>query len=47
MTRKPATTPSCELYDGCAAPATYCPHPGGHMWPGFGAQAVLELMKKL
>jgi poly(3-hydroxybutyrate) depolymerase len=47
MTRKATATPSCELYDGCAAPATYCPHPGGHMWPGFGAQAVLELMKKL
>jgi poly(3-hydroxybutyrate) depolymerase len=47
MTRKPAATPNCELYDGCTAPASYCPHPGGHMWPGFGARAVIELMEKL
>jgi poly(3-hydroxybutyrate) depolymerase len=47
MTRKPAGTAPCELYDGCAAPATYCPHPGGHMWPGFASKAVIELVEKL
>ena len=49
MTRKPAATAPCEQYDGCAAGfvTSYCAHPGGHQWPAFGGQAVVEALQKL
>jgi polyhydroxybutyrate depolymerase len=47
MTRKPTATAPCELYDGCGKPATFCVHPGGHMWPAFASKAVLEMLEKL
>jgi polyhydroxybutyrate depolymerase len=49
MTRKPAGTAPCEAYDGCAPgmPTAYCLHPGGHMWPGFASQAIVELLQHL
>jgi polyhydroxybutyrate depolymerase len=49
MTRKPAATAPCEAYDGCAPgmPTAYCLHPGGHMWPGFASQAIVELLQHL
>jgi poly(3-hydroxybutyrate) depolymerase len=49
MTRKPAAAAPCEEFEGCAPglPTAYCPHPGGHQWPGFAGQAVVELLKKL
>ncbi len=32
----------CTAYDGCApsTPVHYCQHPGGHMWPDYGSQAM-------
>jgi polyhydroxybutyrate depolymerase len=49
MTRAAGKVPSCEEYQGCAEgfPATYCPHAGGHQWPGFASKAVVELLSRL
>jgi len=43
-----ATDPSpCVRYDGCAAdtPVNYCEHPGDHVWPDFGSQAVWDFFQ--
>ena len=43
---EPTSTPTapepCVAYDGCdtRTPVHYCQHPAGHVWPGFGAQAM-------
>jgi poly(3-hydroxybutyrate) depolymerase len=49
MARTPGTVAPCEYYDGCPAGAAtgFCPFAGGHMWPGFAASAVAELLGKL
>lgn len=38
-----ATTPEgCVAYEGCReeTPVTFCAHPGGHVWPDFGSEAM-------
>ena len=45
-----ATQPSpCESYAGCGEgfPTSYCVHPGGHMWPGFGGQAIAQMLQQI
>lgn len=45
-----ATDPApCVAYDGCAddTPVHYCQHPGGHIWPGFGSQAMWSFFSEL
>jgi polyhydroxybutyrate depolymerase len=49
MTRAAAAPAPCESYAGCAAgfPTTYCAHAGGHSWPAFGGQSVVEMLEGL
>jgi polyhydroxybutyrate depolymerase len=50
MMPRAASPPSpCESYAGCTDgfATNYCVHPGGHMWPGFGGQAIVEMLKRL
>lgn len=45
-----ATTPApCVAYDHCAndTPVHYCQHPGGHIWPDFGSQAMWAFFSAL
>lgn len=37
-----ANNPPCDEYTCTEQPMTYCSHDGGHEWPGFGNEAVLE-----
>ncbi len=37
-----ANNPPCDAYTCTEQPMTYCSHDGGHEWPGFGNEAVLE-----
>jgi len=39
----------CVAYDGCGAgtPVHYCQHPGGHVWPGFGSEAMWGFFSSL
>lgn len=38
----PPDPSQCTAYDGCdpATPVHYCQHPGGHVWPDYGSQAM-------
>jgi poly(3-hydroxybutyrate) depolymerase len=49
MTRAAGKVASCEEYAGCAEgfPTSYCPHAGGHQWPGFASKAVVEMLSRL
>jgi poly(3-hydroxybutyrate) depolymerase len=49
MTRMPGAVAPCESFDGCPAGAStdFCPFAGGHMWPGFAASAVADLLSRL
>jgi poly(3-hydroxybutyrate) depolymerase len=49
MARMPGAVAPCENYTGCPAGAatTFCPFAGGHMWPGFAASAVADLLRHL
>ncbi len=48
-TSEPTAPEPCVVYDGCDAttPVHYCQHPGGHVWPGFGAQASWDFFASL
>ena len=39
----------CVGYEGCGqdTPVHYCQHPGGHVWPGFGSQAMWDFFRQL
>jgi predicted esterase len=41
-TNMPTPPDPCVAYDGCGAatPVHYCQHPDGHIWPGFGSEAM-------
>jgi poly(3-hydroxybutyrate) depolymerase len=49
MARMPGAVAPCETYTGCPAGAStsFCPFAGGHMWPGFAASAVADLLRRL
>lgn len=38
----------CTAYDNCdaATPVHYCQHPGDHIWPDFGSQAMWDFFKR-
>lgn len=44
-----ATSPApCVAYDGCDpdTPVHYCEHPGDHIWPDFGSQAMWDFFSQ-
>jgi dienelactone hydrolase len=49
MERMPGPVSPCENYAGCPTGAftAFCPFAAGHMWPGFAASAVADLLSRL
>ena len=48
-TQPPSTDPSpCVAYEGCdpATPVHYCQHPGDHVWPDFGSEAMWSFFQQ-
>jgi poly(3-hydroxybutyrate) depolymerase len=47
-TSKAVPPPPCVAYDDCAlaTPVHYCEHPGGHVWPDFGSQAMWDFFSQ-
>lgn len=45
---QPTAPPPCVAYDSCgeATPVHYCQHPGDHIWPDFGSQAMWDFFKQ-
>jgi len=44
-----STDPSpCVAYEGCdpATPVHYCQHPGDHVWPDFGSEAMWSFFQQ-
>lgn len=43
----PTTPVGCIAYEGCGAdtPVTFCAHPGAHVWPSFGSEAMWSFFR--